>query len=58
MKKTYIAPESKYINFEGDDVLTSGQPLGGINDYTNTSGDAPDTETGIVSNPDAISPFA
>ena len=57
MKKTYIAPESEYINFENDDVLTSVQPLGNINDYTNTSGEVPDTDAGIVSMPDVVSPF-
>ena len=58
MKKTYIAPESEYINFENDDVLTSVQPLGSINDYANTNGEVPDTDAGIVSMPDFESPFA
>lgn len=57
MKKTYIAPESEYIKFDSDDVLTSVQPLGGINDYTNTSGEAPDTEAGVASKSDVVSPF-
>lgn len=55
MKKIYVAPKSEYINFEQDDVLTATLP---ISDYTNTDGDSPDTETGVVSNPDAVSPFA
>lgn len=57
MKKKYVAPESEYVSFAAEDVVTSTQPLGGINAYTDTDGDAPGTEEIIPSNPDIESPF-
>ena len=55
MKKQYIAPESEYIDFELQDVVTGTMPLGGIQEYTDTDGNSPITnpggESGIYENP-------
>ena len=58
MKKIYVAPESEYIDFEADDVVTSVQTIGGIETYSDTDGDGIDGETGTESNPEAVNPFA
>ena len=58
MKKEYLAPESEYINFDAEDLLTSVQTLGGINDYPDTEGDGIDGEVGTKSDNEAVNPWA
>ena len=57
MKKKYVAPESEYVDFEAEDVVTSVQTVGGIEQYSNADGDSPEMGTETPSNPDIESPF-